>query len=252
MSPRDDLEHNRRHWNALSAEYQRDHAAQLPTDEPTWGVWGLPERELRLLGDVAGLDVLELGCGGAQWSIALARRGARCTGLDLSEAQLAFARAKVDEAGVAVRLVHASADATGLPDASFDLVFCDHGGATFVDPFRVVPEVARLLRPGGRFVFNAATPWIYVCWNPATNRLEPVLRADYFGMHRIAEPDEAVAFALPYGEWIRLFGRNGLTVEDLVELRPSENATTTFVGYAPLDWARRWPAEQVWRVVKAG
>lgn len=60
-----------------------------------------------------------------------------------------------------------------------------------------------------RFVFNAATPWIYVCWNPESNRLGPVRRADYFGMHRIAEPEEAVAFALPYGEWIRLFGRNG-------------------------------------------
>jgi SAM-dependent methyltransferase len=250
MAAPDDLDHNRRFWNRISAEYQREHAAQLPTDEPIWGVWGLPERELRLLGDVAELDVLELGCGGAQWSIALARRGARCTGLDLSDAQLAFARATVAEAGVGVALVHASADATGLPDASFDLVFCDHGAATFADPFRVVPEVARLLRPGGRFVFNASTPWMQLCRNPETQRLEPVLHRDYFGLHRFAAPGDAVEFALPYGEWIRLFRRNGFAVEDLVELRPPEGATSTFVEYAPLEWARRWPAEQVWKVVK--
>ncbi|HYG67927.1 MAG TPA: class I SAM-dependent methyltransferase [Anaeromyxobacteraceae bacterium] len=250
MGARDDLEHNRRYWNAISSEYQREHAAQLPTDDPTWGAWGLPERELRLLGDVAGLDVLELGCGGAQWSIALARRGARCTGLDLSDAQLAFARGKVAEAGVAVALVHASADETGLPDASFDLVFCDHGAMSFTDPYRVIPEVARLLRPGGRLVFNASTPFLQLCREASSQRLGTELLGAYFGLHRVHAPGEAVEFALPYGEWIRLFRRNGFAIEDLVELCPPEAATTTYEGYAPLEWARRWPAEQVWKVVK--
>lgn len=252
MAAHDDVSRNRRYWNGISADYQRQHVARLPTDEPTWGVWGIPERELGVLGDVAGLDVLELGCGGAQWSIALARRGARCTGLDLSDGQLAFAREKVAAEGVPVRLVHASAHATGLEAASFDLVFADHGAPTFTDPRRLVPEVARLLRPGGRFVFDMATPWLDVCRDPEADRVGRTLEVDYFGLHRVPSvgEDEAVCFQLGYGDWIRLFRRCGLTVEDLVELRPPEGAWTSYEGYAPVDWARRWPAEHIWKVAK--
>jgi len=253
----DDVRRNQATWNAASADYQRRNAARLPTDDPTWGVWGIPERELQVLGDVSGKDVLELGCGGAQWSIALARRGARLTGLDLSEAQLAFAREQVKAAGVEVRLVHASADDTGLPSSSFDLVFADHGAPGFVDPARWVPEAARLLRPGGLLAFNAATPWLHACWDPERKAMGDRLVASYFGMRRFedatdgAEPS-MVEFMLGYGDWLRLFLANGLRVVDLLELRAPEDAWTTYTTYAPPEWARRWPAEQIWKVEKAG
>jgi SAM-dependent methyltransferase len=246
MASDDDVARNRAAWDRYSEAYQRTHASQLPTDSPTWGVWGLPEDELRLLGEVAGLDVLELGCGGAQWSIALSRRGARVTGLDASPAQLGHARSLVEAAGVPVRLVEASGDATGLPDAAFDLVFADHGAPSFTDPHRLVPEVARLLRPGGRFVFNAATPWLHACVL-ADELPGQRLQRDYFGLGRI-EVEEVVEWALPYGAWIRLFRRCGLEVLDLAELRPPEGARTTYLEYATPAWARRWPAEQVWTV----
>lgn len=246
----EDVRRNQAVWDADSADYQRRNAARLSRTEPTWGVWGIPERELQVLGDVAGLDVLELGCGGAQWSICLARRGARVTGLDVSGQQLAFAREQVREAGVEVRLVHASADATGLPDAAFDLVFADHGAPGFVDPARWVPEVARLLRPGGRLVFNSTTPWLHGCFDPAANAVGERLVSPYFGMHRF-EDEGLVEFQLGYGDWIRLFGANGLRVLDLVELRAPEGAWTTYTGYAPVEWARRWPSEQIWKVEKA-
>src|SRR6202011_4439836 len=111
-----------------------------------------------VLGEVRGKDVLELGCGAAQWSIALALLGARCVGLDNSERQLAHARRLMSEAGVTFPLVHASAEDVPLPAASFDVVFCDHGAMSFADPERTVPEAARLLRPGGLFAFNAESP----------------------------------------------------------------------------------------------
>jgi SAM-dependent methyltransferase len=247
MDP-EDLDRNRRSWDAASAAYQRRNAPRLPTDEPTWGVWGLPERELRALGDVAGLDVLELGCGGAQWSIALARRGARVTGLDLSAAQLASARARIAEAGVPVRLVHASATATGLAAVSFDLVFADHGALNFADAADVLPEVARILRPGGRLVFNAPTPWLECCRDRRTGVVGPALSVDYFGGLGRIEEEGMVSFVPTYGEWIRLFARAGLRVDDLVELRAPEDAWTTYSDYAPPGWARRWPGEQIWKV----
>ena len=112
-------------------------------------MWQLPDSELGILGDVAGKDVLELGCGAAQWSILLAGRGARVVGLDNSARQLEHARENMAAAGVDFPLVHAAAEEVPLPDASFDVVFCDHGGMTFGDPYRTVPEAARLLRPGG-------------------------------------------------------------------------------------------------------
>jgi hypothetical protein len=67
-------------------------------------------------------------------------------------------------------------------------------------------------------------------------------------MHRIV--DEEIIFQLPYGEWIRLFHDNGLTVEDLVEPRPADDATSSYRSANALAWARRWPAESIWRLRK--
>jgi len=210
-------------------------------------VWSIPEDELRVLGDVRGKDVLEFGCGAAQWSIALAQRGARCVGLDNSERQLAHARRLMAEAQVDFPLVHASAEAVPLPDASFDVVFCDHGAMTFADPDRTVPEAARLLRPGGLFAFNAESPLHFICWDEKTNTVGDRLALAYFE-HSSVDDGEAVNFSRPYGEWIRLFHRNGFAVEDLIELRAPAGATTTYEAFVPYAWARAWPAEQIWRV----
>ncbi len=243
---------NRAYWDRISAEYQEKHAQQLTNWEEGWGVWNVPETELDVLGDVRGKDVLELGCGGAQKTIKLTRHGARCTGLDNSARQLEHARRLMAKAGVDFSLVHASAEAVPLPDASFDLVFCDHGAMQFADPLRTVPEVARLLRPGGRLVFSHPTPLFDVCWNPATDAVEEQLHNDYFALSRFGESNGSVYFQLPYGAWIRLFRANGLAVEDLIELRPPDQASTTYSDFVSEAWGRRWPAEQIWVVRKHG
>ena len=156
------------------------------------------------------------------------------------------------QAGVDFPLVHASAEAVPFPDASFDVVFCDHGAMTFADPHRTVPEAARLLRPGGRLAFNMTSPLRALVDDPTNGRATMCFQRDYFGTWRFgAADDEAVDFQLPYGDWIRLFRRHGLVVEDLIELRPPEGATTTY-ELAPLEWARRWPAEHIWKVRKPG
>jgi SAM-dependent methyltransferase len=212
-----------------------------------WGTWLIPEAELRILGDVAGKDILELGCGAAQWSIGLAKVGGRVVGLDLSEAQLAHARKLIAEAGVVVRLVHASAEEVPLPDKSFDIVFCDHGAMNFADPYRTVPEAARLLRPGGLFAFNHESPILTIAWPLDAEEAGEQLVMDYFGMHAI-DDGEMVNFQLPYGEWIRLFRANGFIVEDLIEPRPAADATSTYRNASERAWARRWPAESIWRL----
>ena len=244
----DHIERNRASWNKTSAEYQDLHVTQLGTVEPTWGVWAVPERELCILGDVSAKDILEFGCGGAQWSVALTRRGARMTALDFSAEQLRHARALTQAEGVEVTLVEANAEQTPFADASFDIVFCDHGAMTFADPYKTVPEAARILRPGGLFAFNMSTPWLHTVVDWATDKVGDRLLNDYFGMHSFHDVDGQTTFQIPYGEWVRLFRKSGLIIEDLVEIRPKENATTTYDGYAPLEWARRFPAEHIWKV----
>jgi SAM-dependent methyltransferase len=253
---RDDVRTNLAHWEASSGEYQATNAPQLNRwDLLGWGTWDIPEDEIHALGDVDGLDALELGCGACQFGIKVAMRGAKVTGLDFSENQLAGALPNMEETGVRFPLVRASAEELPFEDASFDLVFCDHGATSFTDPHLTIPEAARVLRPGGFLVFDMATPLIWMAWGedpdggPPTNEL----RTPYFGMGRVeaADPNwHTVEWQLTYGDWIRLFRRSGFTVEDLIELRPAEGATTTY-DFAPLAWARDYPGEHIWKVRKA-
>lgn len=248
------VERNRAVWNEFAEEYQRLNESQIReqafTGDIAWGLWGLPESRLGVLGDVAEKDVLEFGCGGAQWSMALARRGARPVGLDLSDRQLAHARALMEEADVHLPLVQGSGEQLPFKGETFDVVFADYGAFTFADPFRTVPEAARVLRPGGLLAFTHIAP-IYQIATPmdadhATDRLV----YDYFGMHDFEGPDGMVEFNLPYGEWIRLFVQNELTVEDLIETRPGPGAVSTYRDAEDHAWSRRWPSECLWRLRK--
>jgi SAM-dependent methyltransferase len=247
----DDVALNRAEWDAYSREYQLRHAADLSGGRAAaWGIWRVPEDELHVLGDVEGKDVLEFGCGGAQWAIEIARRGGRSFGLDVSRNQLEHASELIRSAGASVPLVQASGDATPFADASFDIVFNDYGVMFWVDPFDSVPEAARILRPGGLLAFLTASPLAHMTFDDDAEMVTTTLHKDLFGMHRLEYPD-GVEFRMPHGEWIRLFRANGLVVEDLIEVRAPENATTTYedVGM-PAWWARRWPAEDLWRVRK--
>lgn len=242
---------NRALWEASSDSYEQRHAEALSGDKAmAWGLWRIPEADLQVLGTVAGKDILELGCGAARWSIALARHGARPVGLDISPRQLSHARRLMDQAGIEFPLVEASAEDIPVENASFDIVFCDWGAMTFSDPRRTVPEVARVLRPGGLFAFATGTPIQVLCQNLAADRIEHSLLNDYFGMTWLEWADE-VDFQLPYGEWIRLFRHNDLVVEDLLETRPPEGASSTYRDETETAWARRWPMENIWRLRKA-
>lgn len=242
---------NRAGWDAQSDEYQAAHSFELVGDKAlAWGLWRIPEAELNVLGDVVGKDVLELGCGQGEWSLALTRQGARVVGLDNSAGRLGYARKYQEASGVSFPLVQASADMAPLADGSFDIVFCDYGAMTFLPPERSVPEAARLLRPGGLLAFSTTHPFVWCCWPPGAEEAETELVRPYFSIHS-EEEDGLVDFNLPIGEWIRIFVRAGLDVEDMIEVQPPEGATTSFEG-RPLEWARQWPAELLWKVRKPG
>jgi len=167
-------------------------------------------------------------------------------GLDLTPRQLEHARAAMAEAGVEFPLVEASAEDVPLGDQSFDLIFCDHGAFNFADPAKLVPECARLLRPGGVLAFSIVTPILDIFYDKDDETVGDEARNNYFE-NRGFEDDESVDFQLPYGEWIRLFRANGLVVDDLIELRPAADAESSY-DLVKLEWARRLPAEHIWKV----
>jgi len=247
----DHILRNRTAWDDWAGDYVAG-GRRGWTEEPVWGVWGIPEAELGLFPELAGRDAVELGCGTAYVASWLARRGARVVGLDNSPAQLRTARAFQREFGLTFPLVHGDAERPPLRGGAFDLVVSEYGASIWCDPYRWIPEATRLLRPGGRLVFLVNSTLHTLCVpdeddTPATDRL---LR-DYFGLHRQAWADGSMNFHLGYGDWIRLLRRSGFAVEDLLELRAPADATTRVPAFSA-DWGRRWPTEEVWVARRIG
>lgn len=248
-------EENRRHWNERAPEWVAAGERQWVQAEPTWGIWGAPESELRMLPeDMRGMDAVELGCGTGYVSSWMARRGARVTGIDVSEEQLATARRLAREHGVDLTLVHGDAERTPFEDESFDFAISEYGAAIWCDPHVWIAEAQRILRPGGRLVFLANHPLALVCatedGGPATERMA----RSYFEMHRIdwteVEIDPGgIEFNLAISEWFALFQRLGLEVEGFLEPRPKHGGSEVQF-FASADWARNWPSELVWKVRK--
>ena len=164
MSEPDYVVANRAAWTTTNAAYTDGQALERwQTDEIVWGIWDVPEVELDVLGDVSGIDVIELGCGTAYFSAWLAKRGARPVGIDITPTQLDTARRCMAESGIEFPLIEASAEEVPLPDAGFDLALSEYGASIWCDPYRWIPEAARLLRPGGRLVFLVNSPLVILC-----------------------------------------------------------------------------------------
>lgn len=247
---------NRRHWDATADDWVAMGERAWAVDEPSWGIWSVPEAEVEMLPtDMTGLNAVELGCGTAYVTAWMARRGATVTAIDNSEAQLATARRLATEHGIDVTFIHGNAETVPLPDDSFDFAINEYGAAIWCDPEIWLTEAHRLLRPSGRLVFLANHPLAMACSPPDGSDVGTELVRPYFGMHtldwREAEIDPGgVNFALPLSDWVALFRRIGFTIEDLREPRAPELAEGVQF-YASAAWARSWPCELVWKLRKA-
>jgi SAM-dependent methyltransferase len=244
----DHVRRNRECWDRWAEDYVDQGRVAWARPEPTWGIWGVPESSLQVLPDVAGRDTIELGCGTAYVSSWLARRGARPVGLDLSPAQLATARAFQREFRLFFPLIQANGEAAPLAGERFDLAISEYGACLWADPYRWVPEAARLLRPGGELIFLTNSVLLALCLPDGAGAVaDSCFVRDAFGMHRQTWSDSPeVEFHLTHGDWIRLLRDNGFEVEDLIEIQPPADATTRY-SFVPLEWARRWPCEEIWK-----
>jgi SAM-dependent methyltransferase len=253
MDWRSDAAKNRALWTEINREHTNDSAADnWALDDIVWGIWAVDESDLNILGDVRGLDVCELGAGTAYFSAWLARRGAHPVGVDVTPAQLETARRLMVETGIEFPLVEADAGDTGLPSESFDLVLSEYGASIWVDPARWIPEAARLLRPDGRLVFLRNSTLVVLCSVDEEPARESLQRPQ-FGLDRIEWPDGGVEFHLPHGELISLLRANGFEIERLVELQaPADAETHPYYSYVTAEWAKQWPAEEIWVARKHG
>jgi ubiquinone/menaquinone biosynthesis C-methylase UbiE len=233
-------------WTKTNADYTGPQARRAWTEELQWSVFGIPESELGALGDVDGLDVVDLGCGTGYLSAWLARRGARPVGVDPTPAQLATARKLQAELGPEFPLVEAPAEDVPLPNSSFDLAVSQYGASIWADPYRWIPEAARLLRPGGRLVFLRNSTLVTLCQSldGATEQLQRSQR----GLCRIEWPDTGeIEFHLPTGELIDELHESGFQLERLLELYAPEGAQDhPYYDYVTAEWGRKWPAEELW------
>ena len=252
MSEPDYVAKNRAVWTQTNEEFTGPSAARSwAVDEFTWGVFCHPERELGVLGDVAGLDVVELGCGTAYFSAWLARQGARPVGIDVTPAQLETARRLQKETGIEFPLIEANAEDVPLPDASFDLAVSEYGASIWCDPERWIPEAHRLLRPSGRLVFMTNSPLVILCALEDPEATSETLQRPQRGLRHTEWSDGGVEFHLGHGEMIRMLRDTGFEIERLLELFASEDAVThEYYSFVSADWARKWPAEEIWAARK--
>jgi len=210
-------------WDSYADEYQATHGPFLGDAGFLWGPEGVTEDELRMLGDVRGKDVLEVGCGASQCSRWVRTRGGRAYGLDLSFRQLQHSRRLDDQTGVAVPAVQATATSLPFADASFDVVFCSFGALQFVrDIEDALGETVRVLRAGGRFAFSITHPtrWMFPD-DPTEEGL--VAAQSYWDRTPYVEVDDDTGVTTyvehhrTLGDWVALLAGHGFRITHLAE-----------------------------------
>ncbi len=229
---------NRRDWDAYADEYQSTHGAFLRDVGFVWGPEGVDEGDVRVLGDVTGKHVLEIGCGAAQCARWLTAHGATAVGLDLAFRQLQHARRIDADTGLSVPVVCGTATDLPFADGSFDVAFSSFGALQFVEDIAgTVADVARVLRPGGRFAFSITHP---IRWtmpdDPTKEGL--VVTNSYWDRTPYVEEDESgdVRYAEHHrtlGDWVALLAGAGFVSTDLLEPEWPAGHDRVWGGWGP-------------------
>jgi SAM-dependent methyltransferase len=239
LGPAESQRASRAWWDADADDYLAEHGGDIGDADFVWCPEGLREADARLLGDVAGRRVLEVGCGSAPCSRWLAGQGARPVALDLSGGMLRHAASLNAATGVDVPLVQAGAERLPFADGAFDVACSAFGAVPFVaEPERVMREVARVLAPGGRWVFAVNHPmrWMFSD-DPGPDGL--VVSQSYFDRTPYVEVDGAgtptyVEHHRTIGDRIRDVVAAGLVLDGLIEPEWPEGRATVWGQWSPM------------------
>jgi SAM-dependent methyltransferase len=241
----DEVAHNRALWTLVNHRHTDAAAdAMWSRDGIRWGLFSLPEADVRALPPLESATVVELGAGSAFFAAALARAGARPIAIDLSEDQLATAARCQAVHGLRFPLIQADAHAVPLRDGCADLVVSEHGASVWCDPQVWVAEAARILKPGGWLVFLVNSVLSTLCV-PDEGPALPALQRSSDQLGRMVF--DGVEYHPSHSEWIAVLRDNSFAVEALHELRaPAGASTQDFYEIAEVEWASRWPVEDLW------
>jgi SAM-dependent methyltransferase len=202
------------------------HDPRVPRDEPPLDTVDLgpgvgPEVDRRLIGDVAGRRVLDLGCGQGHTAVGLSRRGARVIAVDEDVTQIAAARALATRHEVTIEfhqarpaeLAFLSADNVDLAIAVTTLSFVD-------DLDRVFRQVHRVVRPSGHFVLSVPHPAALAADPEDPDRIVRAWdHAEPIGDRRLHGPEALVASLT----------RANFAVDQLLERRDGDLVPATLV-----------------------
>ncbi len=244
---------NRRNWQDLADDYIEPAEKAWRSSNEYWGIWNTSEQDLQLLPeDLKGKKCIELGCGGGYVSAWLARRGAKAVGIDPTPNQLKTARRLETKYRLGIEFVEGFCEHLPFSDSSFDFAISEYGASVWADPYKWIPEAARVLNEGSQLIFMTDHPFSICCvpddgnWNaPMSNKL---LRP-YIGIfkHQWKNLPCGVEFHLTHGEWFKLLLENNFVVERLLEVGAKPESKSRY-AWADSEWARKWPAEEVWCV----
>ena len=251
---RSHIDVNRDAWTRANAEYTGPVSrSKWEQDAITWGVWSVPESSLNVLPDVAGKDVIELGCGTGYFGAWLKKMGAtRVVGVDVTPAQLATARQLNDEFELGMEFIEANAEALPVADGQFDVAVSEYGASIWCNPRLWIPEAARVLRSSGELIFMRNTTLSMLCM-PDSGQVTETLQRPMAALERMewTDDDPGVEFHPPTGELIRLLRGSGFEIVDMVEVFAPDGAKDhPHYNYVPAAWASKWPAEEIWRARK--
>lgn len=233
-------------WNTLSEHYQE--SVRISTYDIHYGALSYGENRLALIGPVKGKKVLEVGCGGGQNTIALARKGAEAVGVDPSKAQIAHACHLAKTCNADATFVTASAE--GLPFTSeyFDVVLSSHAFEYVYDIEKAFTEVYRVLKVDSIFVLCTNHPYfIAVGYYLAEDPEEPEIR-DY-----LSWPETVTWDWLCKEKAIKMWGYNrtlsqivnpliekGFTLEKVVEKGVEDVASMSEKEKAEIPYLYEW------------
>jgi SAM-dependent methyltransferase len=230
---------NRADWDAEADSYQREHGDFLGDSRFVWCPEGLDEETARLLGDVTGRRVLDLGCGAGQCARWLRTQRADAIGLDLSYRQLQHSRRIDDETSTGVPVVCGSGTALPFADNSFDVVCSAFGALPFVvDIGQALRECARVVGPSGPVAFSVVHPVRRMFPDDPTETGMTISRS-YFDRSAYVElgPDGEPSYVEPHhtlGDWVSAINASGLVLERLVEPEWPADLTRTWGGWGPV------------------
>jgi SAM-dependent methyltransferase len=245
---------NREAWTRSNAEYtDRSARKGWEQDAVSWGVFHIPEAEVRALPDVSDRDIIELGCGTAYFGAWLKKLGARrVVGVDITPAQLETARRLDREFGLGLELIEANAEQVPLEGNQFDLAVSEYGASIWCDTTLWIPEAARLLREGGELIFLRNSTLSMLCM-PDSGPITTSLQRPHRDLRRMAweDDDPGVEFHPGTGEMFRILRGAGFEVLDIIELfAPPGAGDHPYYDYVPAEWAKKWPSEEIWRARK--